>query len=200
MSTHDEKPQLQSAFEAQISGSHAWTTRIRHAVFGSEKPDFYTQFSFFFALIFWFVFFLWSLIGAIVIRSRDYILQEKQINVSQLIENRGMELGFAPESFIGRLEAFYTVAIICWVFALIGLILLYRKNWKFVYFFFGSCAIYLLLMWVMLGFGYWSKDTTLFDKTTFFFMIGHTAFYAYYLKRELDGEPFQFFGVNSEDD
>jgi hypothetical protein len=200
VSTIQQNSNDKSDFESQISGSRALTTRIRHAIFGTETPDYYTQFSFFFALVFWFIFFLWSVLGSVVIRSRDWIMQEKQINVSQLIEDRGMELGFEPQSFIGRLEAFYAVAIFLWIIVLIGLILLWRKNWKFVYFFFIGCGLYLMLMWVMLGVGYWSKDTTLFDKTTFFFMLAHTAFYAYYLKREMIGEPLQFFGISTEDD
>lgn len=57
--------------------------------------------------------------GSVVIRAHLWIEEEKNIQVSKLIDQRGIDLGFEPQSFIGRLEAFYALGIIlvnrfCW--------------------------------------------------------------------------------------
>ena len=82
----------------------------------------------------------------------------------------------------------------------IGLVLLWRKNERFVYFFFTGCALYLLFMLVMLGFGYYSGDTTFFDKIAFAILVLHTAVYAYFLKREKSGQKISFFGVDEDEE
>jgi hypothetical protein len=194
----ENKRTFRDELEAHLNSPLPLLMRMRNFIFGKTHPDYYTQFSFFFALIFWFIFFLWSIIGTIVIRSRDWIEQEKDIQVTQLIENRRLELGFEPHSFIGRLEAFHAISLILWVIAFVGLILMWRKSLKFTYFFFGSCILYIVFMWTMLGFGYWAKDTTSFDKITLLLMIGQSAVYAYILKREQEGNSVRFFGVDDD--
>lgn len=200
MTETENKTNFREEFEAHLNSPLPLIIRARNFIFGKERPDYYTQFSFYFALVFWFIFFLWSIMGNMVISLRNWIQDEKKINVTELIDKRGIELGFEPMSFMGRLELFHSVSIFFWIATFLGLILLWRKNLKFVYFFFSGAILYLLFMWVMLGFGYWSKDTTLFDKVTFFLMIGHTAVYAFFLKKEKEGQAFSFFGVDMNDD
>lgn len=196
----EKQSKLRAEFENHLNSPLPLLIRLRNVVFGKVKPDLYTQLSFFFALVLWFVFFLWSVMGSVVIRTHLWIEAEKKIQVSKMIDERGIQLGFEPQSFIGRLEAFYALGIILWLVAFIGLILMWRKNFRFVWFFFGGAGLYLLFMLVMLGFDYWANDTTLFDKVSYFLLVGHTAFYAYYLKKEQDGEPIQFFGVDLNGD
>lgn len=200
MAEGKSRQEIREQLEAHLNSPLPILIRLRNIVFGKNKPDTYTRISFYFALVVWFIFFLWSILGMIVIESRHWIKEEKKIDVTLMIEHRGQELGFSPYEFAERLSAFHTASMICWIVALGGLVMMYRKRFNFVYLFFGGCGVYLLMMWFMLGFGYWINDTTTFDKITFFLMTGHTALYAFFLKQELLGTPVNFFGVKTEDE
>lgn len=191
--------EIREELEAHLNSPLPILIRIRNLIFGTESPDTYTKISFTFAILSWFIFFLWSILGMVVINSRHWIKETKKIDVTQLIENRGKELGFEPFVFAERLSAFHTASIVCWIIVFIGLVLLWRKKVIFIYAYLGGCAIYLLLMWFMLGFGYWAKDTTTFDKILFFLMVGHTSLYYYFLKMEVSGNKMNFFGIDEED-
>ena len=200
MSEEEPKTSIREEFEAHLNSPLTILMRIRNFIFGTEAPDTYTKFSFFLALTGWLIFMIWSVMGTIAIRMRELIVDNKEIDVTALIEKRGMALGFEPDSFIGRLEAFHALSIAFWIVAFIGLVLLWRKNEKFVYFYFSGCGLYLVFMWAMLGFGYYSKDTTFFDKIAFFVMVAHTAFYAYFLRREKSGNKIYLFGIEDDDE
>lgn len=195
----EKKVNFREEFEAHLNSPLPILIRIRNFIFGKETPDTYTKFSFFLALSIWLIFLTWSVLGSIAIRMREMIVDQKEINVTEMIEARGIELGFEPNAFIGRLEAFHALSIGFWIVVFIGLVLLWRKNERFVYFFFTGCGLYLLFMWVMLGFGYYRGDTTFFDKIVFWIMVLHTAVYAYFLKREKNGERLNFFGVDEDE-
>ncbi len=196
----EEKTTFREEFEAHLSSPLPLLIRFRNFIFGTQSPDNYTKFSFFFALIIWVIFMVWSVLGSIAIRMRNTIFDQKEIDVTAMIEKRGQELGFEPHAFIGRLEAFHALSIIFWIIVFIGLVLLWRKNERFMYVFFTGCGLYLLFMLVMLGFRYFAQDTTFFDKIAFATLVIHTGVYGYLLKREKSGKKLQFFGIDDEDD
>jgi len=200
VSEEEEKSTLREEFEAHLSSPTLLLKRMRNFIFGKEVPDMYTKFSFWLGLVIWFIFMVWAVLGSIAIRMREIIVDEKEIDVTAMIGQRGTELGFEPEAFIGRLEAFYALSIGFWIVVFIGLVLLWRKNERFIYVFFTGCGLYLLFMWVMLGFSYYAQDTTFFDKIAFVVLVAHTGVYAYFLKREKSGNKVHLFGVNTDDD
>lgn len=199
MSEEEETSSFREEFEAHLNSPLPILIRLRNSVFGKEKPDTYTQFSFWLGLVIWFIFMVWAVLGSVAIRMREIITDEKEIDVTAMIEQRGTDLGFEPEEFIGRLEAFYALSIGFWIVVFVGLVMLWRKNLRFVYVFFTGCGLYLLFMWVMLGFSYYAQDTTFFDKIAFAVLVGHTAVYAYFLKREKDGNKLNFFGIDEDE-
>lgn len=199
MSEGKSKQEIREQLEEHLNSPLPILLRLRNLVFGEQAPDTYTKISFFFALIIWCIFFLWSILGLVVIQSRHWIKEEKKIDVTQLIEQRGQELGFDRFVFADRLETFHTASIVCWIIVFAGLVLLYRKRMEFIYLFGAGTGIYLLLMWFMLGFGYWLKDTTTFDKIVFILMVAHTFLYYYFLKMEKAGNKTNFFGIKEED-
>ncbi len=198
--SQDSKLNERNQLEEQLSKPSSWLVRVRNVIFGELRPDTYTKLTFFLAIVIWCIFFLWSILGNIAIRASEWIEKEKKIPVTELIEKRGLELGFEPHEFIGRLEAFHAVSIGLWIVVFVGLVLLWRKNFKFVFFFFGGTTVYLLFMWSTVGINYWWNDTTTFDKITFFIFNLQTAIYAYFLKHELKGERVNFFGVDEDDE
>jgi hypothetical protein len=71
---------------------------------------------------------------------------------------------------------------------------------NFIYFIGAGLFVYLIGMWIILGFSYWKSDTTGFDKSMFFLIILSTGFLYYYLKQELNGGFKGMFNSNSEQD
>lgn len=199
MSLQDKTNEFREEFEAHLSSPITLLTKLRRFIFGTENPDLYTKFSFFTALTGWAVFFLWSVLGTIAIRSREFIIDNKEVDIHKLLENRAVKLGYEAETFISRLETFYTLSVFLWIVVFAGLVLLWRKNFLFVWFFFGGTILYLICMWSMLGFGYFRNDTTLFDKVAIFVLIAHTAMYAYVLSQEIKGQPVRLFGLDAEE-
>jgi len=199
VSEEKSKQEIRQRLEEHLNSPLPILMRLKNLVFGEKAPDTYTRISFYLALLIWFIFFLWSILGVVVIQSRHWIKEEKKIDVTRLIEQRGQELGFEKYVFADRLETFHTASIICWLVVFAGLVLLYRKKLEFIYLFLAGAGIYLLLMWFMLGFGYWAKDTTTFDKVVFILMVLHTSIYYYFLKMEKEGNPVNFFGVKEEE-
>lgn len=199
MTEEQERSHFRHELEEHLSSPLPLLMRLRHLVFGAASPDSYTKFSFFLGLIIWFVFMVWSVLSMVAIRLRETIFRNKEIDVEQLIENRGLQLGFEPDTFADRLTAYYSLSVICWILVFAGLVLLWRKRLIFTWFFFGGCGIYLLAMWFMLGLGYYNRDTTFFDKIAFALLVGHTAVYAYFLKRERSGNKIHLFGIDDEE-
>jgi hypothetical protein len=190
---------LREEFEAHLGSPLTLLGKVRRTIFGSEDPDTYTKFSFFFALAGWGIFFLWSVLGTVAIRSREFIIDNKEIDLRALLEARAAKLGYETASFISRLETFYTLSVALWFLVFVGLVLMWRRKMIFAWFFFGGVLLYLILMWAMLGFSYFRNDTTLFDKVALFVLIAHTAVYAYILSQEQNGRPIRLFGLDPED-
>lgn len=175
---------IQSELEANLNSPRPLLVRVRNLIFGTQQPDNYTKFTFFLAIAIWFIFFVWSVVSAIVIRLGDTILDNKEIDVVELIENRGKQLGFESGEFIGRLEAFHALSVVFWGITFVGLVLLWRKNVRFTYFFFTGCGLYFVFLLTMLGFQHYIHDTTSFDKIAFAVLVIQTAIYAFFRKRE----------------
>jgi hypothetical protein len=169
-------------------------------VLGEEKPDSFTFWSVTINTIISVIFLLWSIMSLFVIKSRDLMFEQKKINVSEIIEKRGLELGFQTDEFANALENFHLLAFICWFVVVIGIVLQYRRNMNFIYFIGAGLFVYLIGMWIILGFSYWKSDTTGFDKSMFFLIILSTGFLYYYLKQELNGGFKGMFNSNSEQD
>jgi hypothetical protein len=129
-----------------------------------------------------------------VITLRDFIFENKNIAVEEIIRNRGVELGLDPTDFLDRLLTFHAVSLVCWIIVLIGLILLWRKNLKYVYFFFGGTIFYFGMILFYLNFSYFKEDITTFDKIAFLAMNVSALLYYFLLKKEKSGGSLSFFG------
>lgn len=174
--------------------------RARNFLFGEEKPDGYTQVTFYINLVLWAIFFLWSCISYFAISLRTVIEEQKSIPVEGILMNRGIELGFQPSDFLDRLTTFHLISILCWIAVFVGLILLWRKDLRFVYFYFGGTIIYIGMMLFYLNLSYYKEDTTFFDKISFIAMNALGVMYYFLLKKEENGGSLSFFGEEDSDD
>lgn len=200
MTNSDKKHSFREEFEAHLESPIPILTRLRNVIFGKESPDTYTQIGFYLGLIIWIIFLIWIILGYVVLTSTEWIEQEKGLDVHSLIEQRGQALGFTGADFQKNLITFYNIALVSWIGLFIGLVLQWRKNTWFIYFIWASGGLYLLSMWLLLGFSYWYHDTTAFDKIAFFILIGHSSLYYYFLNREARGEKTNFFGIEEDFD
>lgn len=198
MGNTTKKQSLRENLEAHLNSPATLLTKAKNAIFGELNPDMYTQISFFIGLLITLIFLLWSILGYVVIDGRAWIEAEKGLNVEQLITQRGVELGFESGAFLQKLETFYFFSMLVWLTVAVGLVLQWRKQLLFIYIIGIAAGLYLLGMWFYLGFEYWLKDTTLFDKALFFLLIGHSLLYAYFLNKEIRGEKINFFGIDED--
>lgn len=174
--------------------------QLRDVIFGKGKPDAYTQVTFYLNICLWFILFIWSIISYFVISLRDLIYTEKSIPVETIILERGEQIGFESTDFLDRLLTFHSISIVCWILVFIGLVLMWRKNIRFVYFFFGGTMSYLGMVFFYLNSTYFVEDITLFDKIAFLAMNSSTLLYYFLLKREIQGGTLSFFGEDLDDE
>lgn len=174
--------------------------QLRDVVFGKEKPDGYTQATFYLNISIWFILFIWSIISYFVISLRDLIYTEKSIPVETIILERGEQIGFESTDFLDRLLTFHSISIVCWILVFIGLVLLWRKNLRFVYFFFGGTMSYFAMVLFYLNSTYFVEDVTFFDKIAFLAMNASALLYFFLLKREIQGGTLSFFGEDQDDE
>lgn len=173
--------------------------QLRDVIFGKDKPDAYTQVTFYLNICLWFILFIWSIISYFVISLRDLIYTEKSIPVETIILERGEQIGFESTDFLDRLLTFHSISIVCWILVFIGLVLMWRKNARFVYFFFGGTMSYIGMVLFYLNSTYFVEDITLFDKIAFLAMNASALLYYFLLKREIQGGTLSFFGEDQDD-
>lgn len=172
---------------------------LRNLIFGKTKPDIYTRITFFMGVILWLMFLLWSAISYFALVSRQWIFNNKGIDVQSIIGRRGKDLGFTATDFVDRLQTVNGIAIICWVFFFIGLVLLYRKKRIFIYFTLVPLLMYLFMNTIYLSFSYFMQDTTMFDKIAILVLVLSMAVHAYLMKNEREGGSISFFGETNSD-
>ena len=162
--------------------------QFRNLVFGNLIPDFYTQLTFYMNVVIWTTFFIWDILGYFTLNSKEFILQNKWVPIDKIIAERGNELGFEGDEFFNRLTTFHGVAIICWLVVFFGLILLYRKNKRFIYFTIGGIVFYIGMCIFYLGWSYFILDTTTFDKIALLIMLTSIGLRYYLMRKDnLDG-------------
>jgi hypothetical protein len=186
--------------ESLYNSPYPMLARLKEKVFGTEKPDNYTQVTFYLNFVFWIIFFIWSFASYFTISYRHLIFEQKKIPVELIIKARGEVLGFDSTDFLHRLLTFHAVSLICWMLVFVGLVLIWRKNEKFVYFFFGGMILYAFMLIFYLNFDYFMEDTTTFDKIILLAMNANALMYFFLLRKEKKGGSLSFFGEDEEDE
>ncbi|MCR9174193.1 MAG: hypothetical protein NXI10_16980 [bacterium] len=174
---------------------------FRNWIFGKKRPDIYTNLTFITNLVIWMLFLIWSGFSYFAVNSRDWILQQKGIGVTTIINNRGKELGFEDGVFIERMETASLIAILCWVVFFVGLVLLYRKKRIFVYFALIPLLAYIGLNSLYLGLDYFVEDITLFDKILLLISLVSLSISAFMMRNGgSENAGSNFFGVPTDED
>ena len=179
---------------AKFQSPMPFLIRLKNLIFGKERPDVYTRVTFYVSFVITIIFLLWNLLGYVSIASADYIQEVKGISVDKILEGRGMELGFFPTTFAGKLMTVYGLGAICWAIVIVGLVLLWRKNKKFLLFTLIPIGFFVGMEIFYLNFQYFVEDTTLFDKMALLILAGLCIVHAFMMKNEREGGSISFFG------
>jgi len=174
--------------------------QLQGFIFGEEKPDNFTQFTFFLNLFFWFIFLLWSVVSAATLSFRHVIADYKKIPIEEIILKRGEVLGFESSDFLNRLITTYSVSVILWSAVFIGLVLLWRKNKFFIYFLGGGVILYVSMLIFYMSYTFFKEDTTLFDKIGLLAMLASSFMYYFLLKKESIDGTMSFFGADEDEE
>jgi len=172
--------------------------QVSNLIFGKRIPDIYTRITFYMNSVIWSTFIIWDIISYFTIQSRHLIWQQKGIPIEQIIQKRGSELGFSEDEFISRLLTFHAISIICWVVVFIGLILLYRKSRRFIYFVLGGIIFYIGMSIFYISYTYFAEDTTAYDKIALLIVVVSSLLHAYLMNNERAGGSIGFFGESTE--
>lgn len=174
--------------------------QFRNLIFGKVKPDTFTFVTFIMNLIICCTFLLWSIISYFSISLKDFIEQEKGISVTEIIESRGSELGFANGEFLDRLITFHAIAIICWSIVFVGIVLLYRKREQFIYFIAIPILFFIGMSIFYISYTYFIQDTTTFDKIALLVIIAGSVLHYFLMRNESKGGSINFFGAIEDEE
>jgi hypothetical protein len=150
--------------------------------FGKENPEMLQKIAIYINLIIWFIFLIWHILSYSAISFREVIYEVKKVNVEILILNRGSELGYDPSVFMNRLLMFHKLSIVCWSIIFVGISLMWRLKKSYLYFILIPILFYISLLFFYMGFDYFKKDTTFFDKIIFAVFIINSLLYFFMLK------------------
>ncbi|GEM_PF-530811 len=172
--------------------------QLRNLVFGKRIPDMYTQLTFYMNSVIWTTFMVWNVISYFTLSSREFIRQNKGINIEQIVGRRGSDLGYEGTEFIDRLTTFHAISIICWGIIFVGLILLFRKSRRYIYFVLGPLTFYIGMSIFYIGWGYFAQDMTSYDKIALLIVVVSTLVHSYLMGGERSGRNVGFFGEPRE--
>ena len=173
--------------------------KLHNLIFGRRIPDVYTQITFYMNTVIWTTFMVWNVISYFALSTRELIEQEKGIPISEIIRERGTALGFSGDNFLNRLLTFHSVSMICWAVVFVGLILLYRKSHRSIYFVLGGIIFYLGMMIFYISYRYFVEDTTAYDKVALLIIVVSTLLHFFLMRNERNGGSTGFFGEPTEE-
>jgi hypothetical protein len=174
--------------------------QLRNLIFGIKIPDMYTRLTFYINVVLMTTFLIWDILSYFALTSTELIGEEKGITVEKIVAERGAVLGFEEGAFFTRLCTYHSIGIICWLVFFFGLILMYRKVKRYVYFCLAPLAFYLGMAIVYLSFTYYLEDTTAYDKVAMLIMVLSILVHSFLMTSRHAGYRAGFFGEPIEED
>jgi len=178
--------------EATLNNPVLLLRKLRNLIFGTNRPPFWMRLCCYVNLLIWLIFTLWHCISYGVISARALLLTTKEVDVEQLIFDRGEKLGFEPWDFLERLLQYHAFAVACWLLILLGIILCWRQKTYFIYVLAGGAALYYLVLFWNMGFRYYHEDTTWFDKISYAILLFNALIMYLSMRFSARDRPAQF--------
>lgn len=195
-----EKQERPQAKPTPFNSPKPVITRMLNLIFGTIRPDIYTITTFFINLFIFIVFTLWEVLSLVAISSRELIWQKKNIPIEAIINDRGEALGFERGQFLSYLITTHSIGLICWLVFFAGLVMLYRKKQRFIYFTFIPLLFYVGMLIFYLNFTYFVEDTTVFDKIALLVSASSLIIQYFLMRSERAHGTINFFGLSETDE
>ena len=173
--------------------------KIRDFALGKKKPDGFTRLMFTISLFCWVLLSFWNGLSYFVLISSNIIEQYKGFSVNQIIIKNGQNLGFDGPEFLASITDFYFYSLFIWAFIFIGLVFLYRKKQRYIFFVLGGLTIQFTYMFYTLGFQYFLEDVSFFDKILYAVLILVTFLHSILMNKEKEEEPEEDIQFHEED-
>lgn len=173
--------------------------KIRDFALGKKKPDGFTRLMFTISLFCWVLLSFWNGLSYFVLISSNIIEQYKGFSVNQIIIKNGQNLGFDGPEFLASITDFYFYSLFIWAFIFIGLVFLYRKKQRYIFFVLGGLTIQFTYMFYTLGFQYFLEDVSFFDKILYAVLILVTFLHSILMNKEKEEEPEENIQFHEED-
>lgn len=174
--------------------------QLRNLIFGIKIPDIYTRVTFYINMVLMSTFLIWDILSYFALTSTELIGEQKGITVEKIVAARGEVLGFEEGELFARLSTFHSLGIICWLVFFFGLILMYRKVKRYVYFCLVPLIFYLGMAIIYLSFTYYLEDTTTYDKIAMLIMVVSILVHSFLMTNRHAGYRSGFFGEPIEED
>lgn len=157
--------------EAALNNPVLLLRKLRYLFLGTNRPPFWIRLCCYVNLLICLIFTFWHALSFGVISARSLVINAKEVDVEQLIFDRGEKLGFRPWDFLERLLQYHLFAIVCWLVVLVGIILCWRQKRSFIFLMAGGAALYYAVLFRNMGFKYYHQDTTAFDKVSYAILV-----------------------------
>lgn len=148
--------------------------KAKGILFGKDRPAIFTTIVFFIGIFVSVINLVWQLITWGILQFPNYLKQNKGVDVVEIVQNRGEELGVATNLFYDHLQLVQLIGAGLWLVVFISLFFLWRKKkWASSICIVAIC-LFIILPIIYLGWSYLREDITLFDKisvSTFLAML-----------------------------
>ncbi len=158
-----------------------------------HRPDNFTRISFYINLIILAYFLFWNLTMLVALNTTQIIETFKHLPASQIIDKRGMQLGFATGEFHPTLNRYYVISSLLFLPIFLSLFLLWKKRRFFYPILLFSLLLQLFLMIILLGITYFMNDIRFSDKILWLVLFANSTIYWALLKKESQSDTFNFF-------
>lgn len=158
--------------------------KIKRLILGKTKPDGFTRLMFTISLFCWVLLSFWNGLSYFVLLSSDIIEKYKGFSVNQIIIKNGQDLGFNGPEFLISITDFYFYTLFIWGFIFLGLVFMYRKKQRYIFFIFGGLFVHFVYMFYALGLQYFIEDVSTFDKILYAIIILVTFLHSILMNKE----------------
>ncbi len=162
-------------------------------IYGTERPHWFVQLNYHLSSFIATLALIWQGMTYLILANPSFLKNHKSIDVPAIVEKRGIELGFAKNTFYDTMLQFSLTGSILWLLLLVTLIFVWRQKSFAVYLITGIILTYFITLMTMMGWTYFDQDTTIFDKITLVIILGLTILQQLFVKPKKltteDSEP-----------
>lgn len=175
-------------------GNHPVSTRKENKAQSLNRPDHYTLISFYINLSISIYFVFWDIMMLLALNNVHVIEKYKQLPVLEIIDKRGIELGFEQGAFQEALNQYHVIALCLFIPIALGIFFIWKKRTAFYPLIMIPALLQILIMVILMGPSYIWNDLTAVDKVLYLLFLVNSSIYFGLLRMEKQNGSISFFG------